>query len=295
MSIAGGLPRALARGRAAGCGVVQIFLRSQLRWRGRALEPGEIREFKRERATGGFRAVVAHASYLINLAAPGQEEWRRAVDSLGDELERAEALDVPLVIVHAGSHRGAGHEAGVGRIARALDELAVRTAGWRVSVTLENTVGAGDQLGARAEDFAGVLTRLRAPERVRVCLDTCHLFAAGHDIRSESGFAATLGEFERAVGADRIAAFHLNDARAPLGSRLDRHAHIGRGEIGVEAFRWLLRHPVHGATPMILETPKVEDGDRRNLALLRRLRGDRRPMARAAAWKRAGGGPTGRS
>lgn len=279
MSIAGGLPRALLRGREVGCSVVQIFLKNQVQWVGRALGADEVAEFERQRAATGIRTVFAHATYLINLAAPDEAEWLRSLAAFHDELERAERLGLPFVVIHPGSHRGAGRETGVRRLVRALDDLAARTAGYRVRIALENTAGAGNLLGAQAEELGAILAAVQAPERVAVCLDTCHLFAAGYDIRTPARLTATLAAFDRAVGLDRVVACHLNDAKAPLGSGLDRHQHIGRGEIGPAAFRALLRHPRLGGVPMVIETPKADAWDMRNLATLRRLRASR-PRAR---------------
>jgi deoxyribonuclease-4 len=276
MSIAGGLSNAIGRGVAAGCGVVQIFLKNQLRWAGRRLDESEALEFRRELAASGLRAACAHATYLVNLATPDPGERARAVDVFVDELERAERLGLPFVVLHPGSHRGTGPAGGVARLASALDEVARRTEGSGVRVALENTAGGGHALGARAEELGAVLARVRRPERLAFCVDTCHLFAAGYDIRTPGRFKAVLGEFDRFVGLDRLVAFHVNDSRAGLGSRLDRHENIGAGRIGLAAFRFLLRHPRLGTRPMILETPKRGDGDARNLATLRGLRGGAR-------------------
>jgi deoxyribonuclease-4 len=266
------------RGLAAGCGVVQIFVRNQRRWVGRRLDEDEAAEFRRELAASGLRAACAHANYLINLATPDGGEWTRGVGALVDDLERAERLGLPFVVLHPGSHRGTGAEGGLARLVHGLDEVARRTEGWAVRVALENTAGAGHMLGSRADELGTVLARVRRPERLALCIDTCHLFAAGYDIRAPRRFAAVLGAFDRAVGLDRLAVFHLNDSRAGLGSRLDRHTDIGAGQIGLDAFRFLLRHPRLGSLPMILETPKRDDGDARNLATLRGLRrGSRRP------------------
>jgi deoxyribonuclease IV len=272
MSIAGGLPNAVQRGVAAGCGVIQLFLKNQLRWAGPPLADDEAVRFRRALAASGLRAACAHANYLINLATPDPDEGTRAVAALVDELERAERLGLPFVVLHPGSHKGAGARAGLARLGRALDEVARRTAGWRVRVALENTAGAGHTLCARAEELGETLDRVREPERLALCLDTCHLFAAGHDIRTPGGFVAVLDQFDRFVGLERVVAFHLNDSRAGLGARLDRHENIGAGQIGLRAFRFLLTHPRLGALPMVLETPKRDDGDARNLATLRALR-----------------------
>lgn len=272
MSIAGGLPNAVRRGRAAGCGVIQLFLKNQLRWAGRGLGETEVVEFRRELSAAKLRAACAHANYLINLATPDPDEWARAVGALVDDLERAERLGLPFVVLHPGSHRGTGVDAGLGQLVAALDEVVRRTEGWRVRIALENTAGAGNALCSRAEDLGATLGRVHRPERLALCLDTCHLFAAGYDIRTPPRFAAVLDEFDRHVGLSQLVAFHLNDARAGLGSRLDRHEHIGAGRIGLAAFRFLLAHPRVGTLPMILETPKREEGDARNLATLRGLR-----------------------
>ena len=259
MSIAGGLPNALHRGRELRCSVVQIFLKNQVQWAGRAVAADEVAEFKRVKDATGIDPVFAHATYLINLAAPDEMEWRRALDAFHDELERAEALALPFVVIHPGSHKGAGLEAGLARVGQALDELHRRTAGYGVRIALENTAGAGNLLGARAEDLAGILGRVREPERVAVCLDTCHLFAAGYDIRTAGGLAVTLARFDAAVGLDRIVAFHLNDAKAGLGYRSGPPpAHRARGD-RPGGVRRLLAHPRLGRRPMALETPK-EDG-----------------------------------
>jgi len=276
MSIAGGLPHAVRRAVEAGCGVVQLFLKNQLQWAGRPLGDDEIGEFRRALEASALRQACAHANYLVNLATPEPDEWARAVAALTDELERAERLGLPFVVLHPGSHRGAGVAHGYAALVRALDEVIRRTDGARVRIALENTAGAGNVLGARAEELGAVFGRARRPERLALCLDTCHLFAAGYDIRTPRRFAAVLHQFDRAVGLDRVAAFHLNDCRSSLGSRLDRHENIGAGQVGLAAFRFLLTHPRVGSLPMILETPKRDDGDARNLATLRSLRRKRR-------------------
>jgi deoxyribonuclease-4 len=272
MSIAGGLPNAIHRGVAAGCGVVQLFVRNQLQWAARRLDEAEIVGFRQALAGSGLRTACAHANYLINLATPDPAERARAMAALLDDLDRAERLGLPFVVLHPGSHRGAGVEAGLATLAHALDEIARRTAGWRVRLALENTAGAGNALGSRASELGAIIARVRRPERLALCLDTCHLFAAGYDIRRARGFAGALAEIDRAVGIERVVAFHLNDCRAGLGARLDRHENIGGGRIGLAAFRFLVNHPRLGTLPMILETPKRDDGDAHNLATLRSLR-----------------------
>jgi deoxyribonuclease-4 len=273
MSIAGGLHLALERGRALDCSAVQIFLKNQRQWAARPLGDAEARAFRDARRATGIPAVFAHGSYLINLASPDPAAWRQAVDAFTDELERAEALGLACVAVHPGSHLGTGAEAGVARVAAAVAESLRRTRGARVRVALENTAGAGGTVGRTFAELGAILDRLDRPRRVGVCLDTCHLFAAGYDIRAAAGYQAATAECAARVGVERVLAFHLNDARAALGSGLDRHEHIGRGRLGREAFRRLLNDPRFAGVPKVLETPKEPEpaADRRNLAVLRRL------------------------
>ena len=274
MSIAGGLYRSLERGREVGCSVVQIFLKNQLQWAARPYTVEDVAEFKAARRRTGIRTVFAHSSYLINLAAADPREWQRAVEAFHDELERAEMLELPFVVIHPGSHRGEGLDAGVARISRALDTVLARTRGYHVMVLLENTAGGGATIGRSFEELAALLGAVAQPERVGVCLDTCHLFAAGYDVRTPEGYESTMTACARLIGLPRVRAFHLNDAKAPLGSGLDRHEKIGAGAMGAAAFRLLMRDRRFARVPMALETPKEPEpkADRDALALLRRLR-----------------------
>lgn len=281
MSIAGGLPLAIARGLHAGCGAIQIFLKNQRQWAAPPLAAAEVRAFRAAVRRAGIRPVFAHASYLINLATAGPQR-AQAIDAFTDELLRAEALGVAFVVIHPGSHRGDGVDAGIDRVVAALDETLGRTAGCRVRVALENTAGAGGTLGRTFGELAAMIRGAARPERLGVCIDTCHLFASGHDIRSREGYERAVAECARTVGLRRVLAFHLNDARAGLGSGLDRHEHIGRGHLGLAPFRWLLNDPRFARVPKVLETPKEPEprADLRNLAVLRRLR-PRRISARS--------------
>jgi len=274
MSIAGGLHLALERGHAIGCGAVQIFLKNQRQWAAKPLGADEACAFHAARRRTGIRHVFAHASYLINLAAPGDAQWRQAVDAFVDELERAETLGLACVVIHPGSHMGAGREAGLTRVVAAVDEATRRTSGYRVRIALENTAGAGNLIGSRLPELGALVRRAARPERLGVCIDTCHLFAAGYDIRTKTGWTAAFDECAEHVGLSRILAFHLNDARAALGSGLDRHEHIGRGYLGLAPFRRLLNDPRFMRVPKVLETAKEPEplADIRNLATLRRLR-----------------------
>jgi len=274
MSIAGGLYRALERGREVGCSVVQIFLKNQLQWAARPYTQEDIRQFAAAWKASGIRTVFAHSSYLINLAAAEPASFVRAVDAFHDELERAEALGLPFVIIHPGSHKGLGLEEGIRRIVRALDEVTSRTRGYRVRVLLENTAGGGATIGRSFEELAALLAGARAPERLGVCLDTCHLFAAGYDLRTREGYEGVVKSCASIIGLRQVRAFHLNDAKAPLASGLDRHEKIGKGRLGRQAFRWLMTDRRFARVPMALETPKDPEpkADKDALALLRKLR-----------------------
>jgi len=274
MSIAGGLHRALERGAELACGSVQIFLKNQRQWAARPMADEDVRVFAAARRATRVGAVFAHASYLINLAAAADTAWRQAVDVFTDELERGEALGLRCLVIHPGSHMGRGVESGLARVTAALDEAAHRTAGYRICIALENTAGAGNALGRTFGELGELMRRAARPERLGICVDTCHLFAAGYDIRRASGWEAAVEECANAVGLRSVLAFHLNDARAPLGSGLDRHEHIGVGFLGLGAFRRLLNDRRFARVPKVLETPKEPEpeADRRNLARLRGLR-----------------------
>ena len=252
---------------------MQVFLKNQMQWKARPLTEADVRLWKAARRATGIRTAFAHASYLVNLGTPVDAEWRHAIAAFHDELERAEALGLPFVVIHPGSHKGAGLEAGLARVVAALDELTHRTAGYRVRIVLENTAGAGDTIGRTFGELAALLEGARAAERLGVCLDTCHLFAAGYDIRRRAGYERVMAECERALGVSAIRAFHLNDARAGLGSGLDRHTHIGQGQLGLAPFRFLLNDPRWRRVPKALETPKEPEpaADIANLRTLRRL------------------------
>jgi deoxyribonuclease IV len=286
MSIAGGLHLALHRGRDVGCSVVQVFLKNQRQWKARPLTDVDVTSWQVARRATGIRMAFAHATYLINLAAPDEAEWTNAVEAFHAELERAEALALPFVVIHPGSHRGAGVEQGIARVVRAVDELVARTAGYGVRIVLENSAGGGHTLGRSPRELAAVLDRAAHPERLGVCLDTCHLFAAGFDIRSQEGYERLVGECQVTIGLAAIVAFHLNDSRAPFASSRDCHEHIGRGQLGLGLFRRLLNDRRFTRVPKVLETPKEPEPamDIRNLATLRRL--IRRPASPSARARR---------
>jgi len=284
MSIAGGLDQAPLRGRQAGCDTIQVFTKSNRQWAARPLSHGEVEGFKANLAATGIGPVVAHDCYLLNLAAPRAALWRKSVAAFRVELERAEQLGIPYLVTHPGAHLGAGEGEGIARVAEALNLLHAALPSARVRVLLETTAGQGTSLGRRFEELAAILARVEDAERVGICLDTCHVFAAGYDIRSAEGYRRTLQELDGCVGLRRLQAIHLNDSVQGLGSRVDRHAHIGEGRLGLEAFRLILTDRRLSRVPMILETPKDHDfiqADRRNLGRLRRLLGGSGPRRAA--------------
>jgi deoxyribonuclease-4 len=274
MSIAGGVDRAPLRGRETGCDTIQVFTKSNRQWRARPLPDHEIEAFRRNLQVTGIGPVVAHDCYLLNLAAPRAPLWKRSVAAFQEELERAEQLRIPYLVTHPGAHCGAGEGEGVARVAEALNVLHAALPRHRTKILLETTAGQGTSLGFRFEQFAAILEQVEAGDRVGLCLDTCHLFAAGYDIRSLPGYRQTMRELDGCLGISRVKAVHLNDSQQDLGCRVDRHAHIGKGRLGLAAFGWILNDVRLRSVPMILETPKGSDpvaADRRNLARLRRL------------------------
>jgi len=276
MSISGGLEKAILRGEKRGCQVIQIFTGSPNRWVSGKLSPGEIDAFHRFRTQTAVVPIAAHDSYLINLASPRREQRERSAQALQDELNRAESLNIPYVVMHPGAHVGEGEKEGIRRIAEALNRIFDRTYPLRVQILLETTAGQGTSLGCRFEQLAEIIRRTVPQERLGVCLDTCHIFAAGYDFGNKEALDKLLREFDDIIGLDRLKLFHANDSKRELGSRIDRHEHIGEGAIGEQAFSLLLKAPMFKDLPFILETPKGKDAsgrdlDVRNLSVLRRL------------------------
>jgi deoxyribonuclease-4 len=283
MSVAGGLPRAVQRAVVHRCDALQIFAKNASQWRGRVLPPEEICEFRATVAAARIGPVVSHASYLINLATPLPALRRQSVEAMGDELDRAEALGLMGVVLHPGCYTAGNEADGLALIAEALlDLLRARRRG-RTMILLEHTAGQGTSLGATFEQLASIIAKTSDHPRVGVCLDTCHLLASGYDICSPEGYASTFAQFGRLVGFGRLKAFHMNDSKRPLGSRVDRHEHIGRGCLGLEPFRRIVNDRRFRGLPMLLETPKgegkprgpveVDPLDERNLNTLRGLVG----------------------
>jgi deoxyribonuclease-4 len=274
-------------GRAIGATAIQVFTRNHRQWACKPLAPEEPVAFQRALDGSGIGVVMAHASYLINLAATSPDFLDRSRHNLAEEVQRCHQLGIPFVVVHPGAHMGAGERAGLTAIARSLDDVHARTKGTPVRVLLEVTAGQGSCLGHRFEHLAAILAQVRAPERVGVCLDTCHLLAAGYDIARPRGYEAMLSEAERYVGLSRVMAVHLNDSKTPLGSRVDRHARAGQGHLGLPAFRRILNDPRLAAVPMVVETPGPLPEWQKELALLRSLIGRARPPRSRARTVRA--------
>jgi len=282
LSISGGLPRAVDRAVASRCEALQIFTKSAGQWRARVIPDDEMVLFRRRVADTGIHPVIAHNSYLINIAAAAPALREQSLAALLEEYDRADALGLQGLVMHPGSFTTSTESEGLRLIASGLRALLRTRRRAAPLVLLEHTAGQGTNLGHRFEHLATIIEGLDGSVRVGVCLDTCHLLAAGYDICSEEGYVQTFREFDRLVGLDRLKAFHLNDSKKPCGSRVDRHEHIGKGCLGLEPFRRIVTDPRFAGLPMLLETPKLETPesrrrsdvdpwDARNLRTLRRL------------------------
>jgi deoxyribonuclease-4 len=273
MSVAGGVGNALLAGKKVACAAIQIFTKSSRQWASKPYSKEEIAEFHIHRRETGIGTVIAHDSYLLNLGSPDSALRKRSVAAFIDEFERCELLGITNLIAHPGAHAGAGELAGIKTIVQSLDEIHRACPGYSTKITLEITAGQGSNLGHRFEQIAQMIDASKHNDRLRVCFDTEHAFAAGYDLRTREGYERTFAEFDEIIGIDRIAAFHLNDSKKEFHSRVDRHEHIGKGFIGVEAFRMLMNDRRFWGLPMCLETPKGPDlqEDRQNLELLRSL------------------------
>ncbi len=277
MSVAGGYNKALERGNEVGCTAVQLFTKNANQWAAKPISPEEARLFKSTREQAGYQPsdLMAHDSYLINLATPDDVLWEKSLAAFGHELDRCAALGIPALVTHAGAHMGSGEEAGLARIAAGLDRVLSERPGQDVTVLLETTAGQGTCLGYCFEHLRDVINMV-SPEnrpRVAVCWDTCHLYAAGIDFTDELTYKRMVDSFDRIVGLDKLKAIHLNDSKKGLGSRVDRHEHIGKGALGVEPFRLIMNDSRLADLPKVLETPKGPDmaEDRENLTLLKSL------------------------
>jgi deoxyribonuclease-4 len=271
MSVAGGVDRAVARGVAVGCRTMQIFTKNANQSAARPLDPAVVRAFRETLEPAEIAPVVSHGSYLINLGSPDRDLREKSLAAFRDELDRAEALGLMGVVIHPGAHVGAGDARGLAHVGRALVRLLHATRRYRVRILIENTAGQGTCLGWHFDHLAKLIELAGHDPRIGVCLDTCHLHAAGYDLTTDKAYARTFREFSRIVGMDRLHCMHLNDSKKELGSRVDRHTHIGQGSLGLEAFRRIVTDRRFSAIPKILETPKEGEGvveDRMNLTTL---------------------------
>jgi len=273
MSIAGGVHKALQRGASIQCDAIQLFVKNNKTWDAPPLTEEIIELFRKERQRSGLAPLVCHAGYLINLAAPEIDKLERSRAAMLDEMQRCESLGIEYIVVHPGSHKKTGEAEGIARIAESLDWLHERTDGFSLTVLLETTAGQGSNLGFTFNQLGQMIDQCGAPDRVGICLDTCHVFAAGYDFRSKQGYLAMIEEFDRELGIDKLKALHFNDSQNDLDSRRDRHDHIGAGYIGLEGFRWFMNDERLSSVPKLLETPKGEDSqeDVENMMVLRGL------------------------
>ncbi len=273
-SIAGGLHKALFTASKYGCTALQIFTKNASTWKERRLSSHDIKQFDVARRQSGVESICSHTSYLINLASPEGIKYERSLKALEGELVRSSQLSILYVIMHPGSHMGTGEDKGLHRIAQGINTIFDRTPNIACRLLLETTAGQGSNLGYTFEQLARISDMVEAKERIGFCLDTCHVFAAGYDLRTKKAYQETMQVFDKVIGLDRLCVIHLNDAKKGLGSRIDRHEHIGKGAIGIDAFSFILNDPKLKGLPKILETPKKKgpvDYDRMNLNRLRSL------------------------
>jgi len=272
MSIGGGVHTAIERGCSIKCTAIQMFVKNNMQWFARPLASEEIRTFLEHRQRGELLSIFAHANYLINLAATNPQFLENSIRALSEELTRADQLELPFLVLHPGAHLGAGEETGLDKIVDSINRVFRKIPRVKTKIALETTAGQGSCLGHRFEQIAYIIENFREPERLCVCLDTAHVFAAGYDIGSESGVKKTFREFDRVIGLKRLSAIHLNDSKTARGSRVDRHQHIGKGQIGLDAFRFIMRDRRFAKIPKVLETPKGKEL-REDVANLKTLRG----------------------
>ena len=273
MSIAGGAFNAILHAEAVDCACVQLFVKSSNQWRAKPLEDEEIAQFHAERKRTGIGPAVAHSSYLINVGSPDAALFEKSREGLAVEYERCTLLGIEHLVFHPGAHTGDGAENAIARIAKAMDWVLSKHKSSKTLLLLETTAGAGSHIGSTFEELQSILDKLDHGARAAVCLDTCHVFSAGYDIRKEDGYKLTMKKFDEILGINRLKAIHCNDSKFDLGTHKDRHEHLGKGFIGKEAFGFIMRDPRLADVPKIIETEKDEDGkfDRMNLGLLREL------------------------
>src|SRR5438094_9396535 len=275
MSIGGGVQTAIERGCSINCTAIQMFVKNNMQWFARPLMREEIRAFLEHRQRGELLSIFAHANYLINLATTNLQFHANSIRALSEELIRGDQLELPFLVLHPGAHLGAGEEGGLKKIVASIDAVFRKVPKVNIRIALETTAGQGSCLGNKFEHLAYIISGVHEPETLCVCLDTAHVFAAGYDIGSESGVRKMFAQFDRAIGLDRLAAIHVNDSKTARDSRVDRHEHIGKGKIGLEAFRFIMREQRFNKIPKVLETPKGKElrEDIKNLNTLRALIG----------------------
>ena len=273
MSIGGGVHMAIERGCSINCTAIQMFVKNNMQWFTRPLTRDEIRAFCNHVQRGQLRSIFAHANYLINLATTNPQFHAKSIRALAEELTRANQLELPFLVLHPGAHLGAGEEAGLDKIVSSINSVFQKIPKVKTRIALETTAGQGSCLGYRFEQIAYIIDNVREPERLCVCLDTAHVFAAGYDIGSAAAVKKSFRELDRVIGLDRLSALHLNDSKTGRGSRVDRHEHIGKGKIGLDAFRFIMRDRRFRKIPKVLETPKGKElrEDVINLRILRTL------------------------
>jgi len=273
MSIAGGYYKAVEEARRCGCDVVQIFTKNNSQWRAKGIADSEAMQFQASLAELKIAHPISHASYLINLASPSVELRQKSIDGMVVELQRAERLGIPYVVMHPGAYTTTCEEAGLEAVAKAIDEIHAKLPKAKSFIALEITAGQGSCLGCKFEHLAAIIAQIKHGDKVFACFDTCHAFAAGYDLRDAKSYKATWRAFDESIGIDRLKAIHMNDSKRELGSRVDRHAHIGHGHIGLEGFRHVMRDRKLKDIPMYLETPKADcDGEPWDVVNLRTLR-----------------------
>ena len=271
LSVSGGPWKAVEEAIELEIRALQIFTKNASRWVQKPIDPKHVEKLHAAVEEWGAHPLLSHDSYLINLASPKEELFQKSIAAFADELERAELLGLDFLVMHPGAHVGSGVEAGIERIAAGMREAFDRVPHVKTRVLLENTAGGGSTMGRSFEELRDLLAAIDTPERTGTCIDTCHMFAAGYELRTEEGYQETMKQLDKVLGARRVFALHLNDSKGDLGSHLDRHMHIGDGLIGKKGFQFVMQDDRFAGIPKILETPKVEDMDQQNLSLLEKL------------------------
>ncbi|MEI6416412.1 MAG: deoxyribonuclease IV [Verrucomicrobiota bacterium] len=255
----GGVAKAIDRGADIGCTAMQIFVKNNMQWLAKPFSEEEVKAFTQHPLRSKLKVVIAHAGYLINLGVEKSENHEKSLQSLGEELVRCDQLEIPCLVLHPGSHLGAGVEKGLHCVIQSLDTIHAEHPSIKTRIALETTAGQGSCLGARFEELAEILAGVKAPDRLRICLDTAHVFAAGYDLSEKNGAQKVFKQFDNIVGLQHLCALHINESKAALGSRVDRHENLGQGKIGLDAFRWVMNASKLATIPKILETPKGKD------------------------------------